>query len=62
MTDEEALRLRQALDQNTSAHCALVEAIAAFAENQGRQSRGEAMAHNEDSIRDIIARHGLQGF
>ena len=62
MEQQDVIRLCEALDKNTSAMCAVVEALGAIADNQVRLSRGEAMAYAGDAITDAIARHGLQGF
>ena len=62
MNEETAQRLCGSLEQMTSAVCALIEAMGMHAENEGRKTRGEAMAYDHDSFLSIINKHYLQGF
>ena len=51
-----------ALNNLTSAICALIEAIGMLEENKNRERKGEALAYGEDAFNQIIYNHNLTGF
>ena len=51
-----------ALNNLTSAICALIEAISMMEENKQREHRGEAMAYGEAAFNQLIDKHNLPGF
>ncbi len=51
-----------ALNNLTSAICALIEAISMMEENKQREHRGEAMAYGEAAFNQLIYKHNLPGF
>jgi len=52
----------KALDNLTSAICALIEAIGMMAENQIREKQGEAFAYGEAAFNQLTYKHNLTGF
>lgn len=51
-----------ALNNLTSAICALIEAMSMMAENQFREKQGEALAYGEAAFNQLIYKHNLTGF
>ena len=51
-----------ALNNLTSAICALIEAMGMMAENKNREHRDEAPAYDEVAFNQLIYKHNLTGF
>ena len=51
-----------ALNNLTSAICALVEAMGMTAENNQRISHDQSIAYGEDAFNELINKHNLLGF
>lgn len=51
-----------ALNNLTSAICALIEAMSMEAENKIREHRGEAPAYDEAAFNQLLYKHNLTGF
>jgi len=51
-----------ALNNLTSAICALIEAMGMVAENKWREMKGESLAYGEDAFNELISKHNLHGF
>ncbi len=51
-----------AINNLTSAICALIEAISMVQENEWRKSQGQPVAYREDVFLELIGKHNLTGF
>lgn len=51
-----------ALNNLTSAICALIEALGMYSENQHRIQHDQSQMYGEDAFNNLIQKHNLTGF